>query len=287
MEKVTETCATKTELSTLQSTVDGIVSTGGEANVIDTVKVNGTALTVSNKAVDVTVPTAVSELTNDSWYQTSTQVSTAIQTAISATGHASFEVATSVPSASAAEENVLYLVMNSDTGHYDIYALVSGSVVLIDDTTVDLSDYAKTSEVTSAISSAAYTHPTYTSRSSGLYKITVDGTGHVSGAIAVTSSDISGLGVEITDTVYTHPSYTSRSSGLYKITVDATGHVSAATAVTSSDISSLGVAITDTTYSVATTTANGLMSSTDKSKLDGIEIATDTEVSEMLDEVFA
>ena len=36
-----------------------------QANVIETVKVNGTALTPTNKAVDVEVPTAVSDLTND------------------------------------------------------------------------------------------------------------------------------------------------------------------------------------------------------------------------------
>ena len=39
-----------------------------QANVIETVKVNGTALEVSGKAVNVTVPTKVSELTNDSEY---------------------------------------------------------------------------------------------------------------------------------------------------------------------------------------------------------------------------
>ena len=36
-----------------------------QANVIETVKVNGAALTPTNKAVDVTVPTALSDLTND------------------------------------------------------------------------------------------------------------------------------------------------------------------------------------------------------------------------------
>ena len=41
-----------------------------QANVIETVKVNGTALTPSSKAVDVTVPTKVSQLTNDSGYKT-------------------------------------------------------------------------------------------------------------------------------------------------------------------------------------------------------------------------
>ena len=39
-----------------------------QANVIETVKVNGTALEVSDKAINVTVPTKVSELTNDSGY---------------------------------------------------------------------------------------------------------------------------------------------------------------------------------------------------------------------------
>lgn len=41
-----------------------------QANVIETVKVNGTALTPSSKAVNVTVPTKISQLTNDSGYKT-------------------------------------------------------------------------------------------------------------------------------------------------------------------------------------------------------------------------
>lgn len=39
---------------------------------------------------------------------------------------------------------------------------------------------------------------------------------------------------------------------------------------------------TDTTYSAATTSADGLMSSTDKTKLDGIEVATTQEVEDMI-----
>ena len=42
-----------------------------------------------------------------------------------------------------------------------------------------------------------YTHPGYTARASGLYKVTVDGTGHVSAATAVTKSDITALGIPI------------------------------------------------------------------------------------------
>lgn len=46
----------------------------------------------------------------------------------------------------------------------------------------------------------AYSHPGYTARSSGLYKITVDGTGHVSGVASVTKADITGLGIPGSDT---------------------------------------------------------------------------------------
>ena len=191
-----------------------------------------------------------------------------------------------------------------------------------------------------------YTHPSYTNRTSGLYKITVDTTGHVSAATAVTKSDITALGIPGQDTnttyapatddtdglmssedkvkldgitaganKYTHPSYAAKSSGLYKITVDGLGHVSAVASVTKSDITALGIPGQDTnttynafkgasasaaggaglvpapaqgdqakflkadgtwqtppntTYGVATDEANGLMSAADKAKLDGI-----------------
>lgn len=55
----------KDEFDALDDKVDEIIAEGGEPNVIETVKVNGTALPVANKAVDVTVPTATNDLTND------------------------------------------------------------------------------------------------------------------------------------------------------------------------------------------------------------------------------
>lgn len=63
--------ASASDLQDLSDRVDGIVATGGEPNRIDTVKVNGTALTITNKSVDVSVPTKTSDLTNDSGYLTS------------------------------------------------------------------------------------------------------------------------------------------------------------------------------------------------------------------------
>lgn len=56
---------------------------------------------------------------------------------ISKAGHARFEVAEAIPDASAAQENIMYLVMNDKTQHYDIYAKVNDEVVLLDDTTVE------------------------------------------------------------------------------------------------------------------------------------------------------
>ena len=70
---------------------------------------------------------------------------------------------------------------------------------------------------------------------------------------------------------YVHPTYNAKTSGLYKITVDGLGHISAASAVTKEDITNLGIPGTSSSYDVATQSANGLMSSTDKKKLDSVE----------------
>lgn len=70
---------------------------------------------------------------------------------------------------------------------------------------------------------------------------------------------------------YTHPTHTARASGLYKITVDSLGHVIAVSAVQKSDITNLGIPSSNTTYGLASASSNGLMSSTQYSKLSGIE----------------
>lgn len=78
---------------------------------------------------------------------TTENVNALIQTAIAQSGHAHFEKAESVPKAENAQENVLYLVLNKKTQHYDIYAKVGDKVELLDDTTVDLSGYATKEDV--------------------------------------------------------------------------------------------------------------------------------------------
>ena len=115
-------------------------------------------------------------------------------------------------------------------------------------------------------------HPSFPARSSGLYKITVNNQGHVTDVAAVTKADITALGIpgQDTNTVYTHPGFTARSSGLYKITVNNQGHVTGVAAVTKADITALGIPAqdTNTTYTAATTQKDGLMSKTDKQKVD-------------------
>lgn len=69
---------------------------------------------------------------------------------------------------------------------------------------------------------------------------------------------------------YVHPSHTAKAAGLYKVTVDNEGHVSEATAVAKGDITALGIPAQDTTYGAASASNDGLMSSEDKAKLDGI-----------------
>jgi len=49
---------------------------------------------------------------------------------------------------------------------------------------------------------AVYTHEKYTAKDSGLYKITVDGEGHVSASTAVVKADITALGIPGQDTTY-------------------------------------------------------------------------------------
>lgn len=253
----------KAESDAVATRVKALENVGAQANKIESIKVNGTAQTIDpDKSVNITVPTKTSQLNNDSTFQTSAQVVAAINTAISKSGHASFQKVDAVPKADAAQENILYLVMNATTKHYDIYAKIKGSsdsytMELLDDTTVDLS--GKVDKVAGkGLSTNDYT----------------------------TAEKTKLAGIAEGANKYVHPSYTAKTSGLYKVTVDATGHVSAVAAVTKGDITALGIPGQDTTYPEATTAKAGLMSAADKSKLDGMTIATDAEVSEMLAEVF-
>ena len=59
-----------TKLNNTATKVEEIATVGGEPNIIETVKVNGTILTVTNKSVNVEVPTNNNQLTNGAGYIT-------------------------------------------------------------------------------------------------------------------------------------------------------------------------------------------------------------------------
>lgn len=141
------------------------IASGAQANVIESVKVNGTALTPSAKSVDVTVPTKVSQLTNDSGFQTSTQVNSIVtgkgyqtqsqvQSLInSAVGNITsikYEKVSALPAAGS--NGVIYLIAHSHGTQdiYDEYIWLTESKTFekIGNTDIDLSGYVKSSGLT-------------------------------------------------------------------------------------------------------------------------------------------
>lgn len=141
------------------------IASGAQVNVIESVKVNGTKVEPSSKAVDISVPTKVSQLTNDSGFQTSTQVNSIvtgkgyqtqsqvqslINSAIGNITSIRYEKVTSLPATGS--NCVIYLVAHSHGTQdiYDEYIWLSETKTYekIGNTDIDLSAYVKKSELT-------------------------------------------------------------------------------------------------------------------------------------------
>ena len=108
-----------------------------------------------------------------------------------------------------------------------------------------------------------YTHPSYTAKSSGLYKVTVDASGHVSATTAVTKADITALGIPASDTNTTYSAGTGISlsgttfsnSGVRSIATGSTnGTISVNTNGTSAEVfvAGLGTAAFSSSANFAT-----------------------------------
>ena len=120
---------------------------GTNGGKIDVIKVNGTTQTITNKTVDITVPTNNNQLTNGAGYQTASDVSTAINTAIGGITSIDYQVVQTLPASGV--KGTIYLVSNSGTGTniYDEYIWVNNAWEFIGTTAVDLSNYLQDSDV--------------------------------------------------------------------------------------------------------------------------------------------
>lgn len=127
-----------------QTKLSGI-SAGAQVNVIEAISVNGTAQTITSKLVNISVPTNNNELTNGAGYQTASDVSTAIATALSNITSFEFSVVQALPASGVA--GTIYLVAHShDTNDgYDEYIWVNNAFEKLGHTDVDLSGYLQTS----------------------------------------------------------------------------------------------------------------------------------------------
>ena len=105
------------------------------------------------------IPTKVSDLENDSKYQTESDVTTILTDYATKTyvgeqianaEHLKREIVTVLPSDEEASDNIIYMLkIESTTGNdkYQEYMKIDGTVQMVGDASVDLTDYAKTADI--------------------------------------------------------------------------------------------------------------------------------------------
>ena len=123
--------------------LDG-VATGAQANKIESVKVNGTALTPdSSKAVNIDL----------SAYAKSADVTKEIASAVSGVTQIDYSVVEALPSTG--KKGVIYLVANSGSGNniYDEYIYINSKFEKLGSREMDLSSYAKKTDIPTKVSS--------------------------------------------------------------------------------------------------------------------------------------
>ncbi len=118
---------------------------GAEKNIITKIKRNGTLINVSNKEVDIAIPTKISELVDDKDFVNKTTV----QKLISDARHMKKEIATEKPST--ADENTIYLIGPKGEGSnvYEEWLFINKKWEKIGDTNtqVNLDGYVKETDL--------------------------------------------------------------------------------------------------------------------------------------------
>lgn len=297
------------KVTTLSDRVDTLEGAGGQANVLEGVKVNGTALKIVDKIVDILIATGA---TNGTLAVNGIDVPVKGLAALAYKAQVSEadldSALTAVLAAKAAKADVDVLI-GTDTGksartianeELTKQLIPEGAQESLDtlteiarwiqdhpdDAAAMNTAIAKLNEIAAGIGGEEDDYATVMAAIEG--KITAAMAGIAQGATKVEKSDVNGnIKINGQETVvYTHPAGSAVEAGFKKVGSDANGHVVMGGDVTKEDITKLGIPAQDTTYEKATAEKDGLMSKEDKKKLDDMAVAENTEVQSMLDEVF-
>lgn len=297
------------KMTALSDRVDTLESAGGQANVLEGVKVNGTALSIAEKMVDILIATGTANGTLSvngkdvaikglAALAYKAQVSEAdldsALTAVLAAKAAKADVDTLIGSDAgksartiANEELTKQLIPEDAQESLNTLTEIAAWIQEHpDDASAMNAAIAKLNEIAAGIGGEEDDYATVMAAIEG--KITAAMAGIAQGATKVEKSEINGnIKINGQETVvYTHPAGSAVEAGFKKVGSDTSGHVVLGDDVTKEDITKLGIPGQDTTYEKATSEADGLMSKEDKAKLDGMAVAEDTEVQSMLDEIF-
>lgn len=263
-------------MTTTQATKLNGIAEGAQVNVVETIKVNGTALTPSSKAVDITaIPLSIVTGADDlkaiealsgtsgllkktaantwaldtSTYATESYVDDAIDAlpepmvfkgSVGTSGTVTWA---NLPAAATANEGFTYKVITAHTAETGKPAAEVGDTII--STGSEWVVIPSGDEPSGTVTSVGISN-------SGL--ITISGS-PITSSGSITIGHGTPSGASAIDT-----------AGFYKIKTDAYGHVNGVTAVAKSDITGL--------VGNATQSADGLMSATDKTTLDNLEAAS-------------
>lgn len=123
------------------------IAAGAQVNIIESIKVNGTAQTITDKAVNITVPTNTNQLTNGAGFQNASQVSSAINKALEGITTIDYQVVATLPETGI--KGTIYLKSNGGTSPniYDEYIWITDKFEKIGTTEVDLTNYWNTTNL--------------------------------------------------------------------------------------------------------------------------------------------
>lgn len=146
------------------------IASGAQVNVIETVKKNGTALTVTNKAVDISVPTKTSDISNDSGFITKvvndltnyykkseTYTQTEIDNKISAIPKFAIQVVQSLPTADISDTTIYLVTSGSETDNlYTEYIHINNAWEILGRQRLDLSPYVRSDALATVATTGSY-----------------------------------------------------------------------------------------------------------------------------------